>query len=174
MLVERYELDVFTPPCAPGTERFSAIAHLTVDISEALPYLNATLEGALYNPNAQAVTWQHDGHKVVYSALQIAVSNVEDREEAIRLVESEIERVNQTWKLRGEIIPSTYAHQRTTPLEVYKLMPQTNCKDCGDPTCYVFATKLVAGQRELAECPELSSPAYADNLPALEGLLAGP
>ncbi len=47
MLIEHYDLDVFTPPCEPGAERFAAIARLVVDISEALPYLNATLRGAV-------------------------------------------------------------------------------------------------------------------------------
>ena len=46
MLIEHYDLDVFTQPCEPGAERFSAIARLTVDISAVLPYLNATLRGA--------------------------------------------------------------------------------------------------------------------------------
>lgn len=43
MLIEKYDLDVFTPPCEPGAERYSAV--LTVDISGVLPYLNATRRG---------------------------------------------------------------------------------------------------------------------------------
>ena len=42
MLIPAYELEVFTPPCDPGAERFSAVAHLPADIRDALPYLNAT------------------------------------------------------------------------------------------------------------------------------------
>ena len=48
MLIEKYDLEVFTPPCEPGAERFAARARLLVDISEVLPYLNATLRGAVY------------------------------------------------------------------------------------------------------------------------------
>jgi len=47
MLIENYELEVFTPPCDPGAERYAAKAHLTADISEILPYLNATLCSAV-------------------------------------------------------------------------------------------------------------------------------
>lgn len=43
MLIEKYDLEVFTPPCNPGSERCAARARLFVDISEILPYLNATL-----------------------------------------------------------------------------------------------------------------------------------
>ncbi len=56
MLIDNYDLEVSTPPCEPGAERFSATAHLTVDISEILPYLNATLRGAIYHSEANALT----------------------------------------------------------------------------------------------------------------------
>jgi acetyl-CoA decarbonylase/synthase complex subunit gamma len=38
-------------------------------------------------------------------------------------------------------------------LEIYKLLPQTNCKECGYPTCLAFAMKLAAKQVELKDCP---------------------
>ena len=42
-----------------------------------------------------------------------------------------------------------------TGLEIYKLLPQTNCKDCGFPTCLAFAMKLAAKQAELKACPHV-------------------
>jgi acetyl-CoA decarbonylase/synthase complex subunit gamma len=44
-------------------------------------------------------------------------------------------------------------------LEIYKLLPQTNCKDCGFPTCLAFAMKLAAKQAELKDCPHVSEEA---------------
>jgi acetyl-CoA decarbonylase/synthase, CODH/ACS complex subunit gamma len=41
-------------------------------------------------------------------------------------------------------------------IQIYKLLPQTNCKDCGYPTCLAFAMKLAAKQVELADCPHVS------------------
>jgi hypothetical protein len=61
MLIDTYDLDVFTPPCDPGAERYSAIARLTIDISDVLPYLNATLRGAVYHRAANALTWKKGG-----------------------------------------------------------------------------------------------------------------
>ena len=46
-----------------------------------------------------------------------------------------------------------------TGIEIYKLLPQTNCKDCGFPTCLAFAMKLAAKQVELAACPHLGDEA---------------
>lgn len=43
-----------------------------------------------------------------------------------------------------------------TGIQIYKLLPQTNCKECGFPTCLAFAMKLAAKQVELADCPYVS------------------
>ncbi|MCZ7543868.1 MAG: acetyl-CoA decarbonylase/synthase complex subunit gamma [Anaerolineae bacterium] len=46
-----------------------------------------------------------------------------------------------------------------TGIQIYKLLPQTNCKDCGYPTCLAFAMKLAAKQEEPEKCPHLSDEA---------------
>lgn len=48
-----------------------------------------------------------------------------------------------------------------TGLEIYKLLPQTNCKECGFPTCLAFAMKLAAKQAELKACPYVSEASNA-------------
>ncbi|HIP87806.1 MAG TPA: acetyl-CoA decarbonylase/synthase complex subunit gamma, partial [Anaerolineales bacterium] len=48
-----------------------------------------------------------------------------------------------------------------TGLQIYKLLPQTNCKECGFPTCLAFAMKLAAKQAELSACPYVSEEAKA-------------
>ncbi len=48
-----------------------------------------------------------------------------------------------------------------TGIEIFKLLPKTNCGDCGVPTCLAFAMKLAAGQAELASCPHVSADAKA-------------
>jgi acetyl-CoA decarbonylase/synthase complex subunit gamma len=44
-------------------------------------------------------------------------------------------------------------------IQIYKLLPQTNCKECGFPTCLAFAMKLAAKQVDLALCPYVSEDA---------------
>jgi acetyl-CoA decarbonylase/synthase complex subunit gamma len=46
-----------------------------------------------------------------------------------------------------------------TGLQIYKLLPQTNCKECGFPTCLAFAMKLAAKQAELKLCPYVTEEA---------------
>ena len=44
-------------------------------------------------------------------------------------------------------------------IQIYKLLPQTNCKECGFPTCLAFAMKLAAKQADLDKCPYVSDEA---------------
>ncbi len=48
-----------------------------------------------------------------------------------------------------------------TGIEIFKLLPKTNCGACGIPTCLAFAMALAAGKTELAKCPYLSEEARA-------------
>ncbi len=171
MLIDDFDLEVFTPPCEPGAERFAARARLTAPIDEALPYLNATLRGAVYLREANAVTWKKAGHNIAFHAYEIATSNVEDREGAEKELKGLIDLVNRTWERRAEITPDYEKHQRPTPVAVYKLLPQTNCRLCGEGTCFTFALKLTASQRRLAECPQLMTPGFASSLAVLQGMI---
>jgi ArsR family metal-binding transcriptional regulator len=171
MLIERYDLEVFTPPCEPGAERYAAVARTNADISAVLPYLNATLRGAVYHPAAHALTWKKGGHTIAFHADEIATSNVDDRAEAEREIEGLIALVNRTWQRRGEITPNYETHPRPAPMAIFHLLPQTNCKACGDPTCFTFALKLVAGQRRLADCAPLHETPQAEKLAALQKMV---
>lgn len=46
-----------------------------------------------------------------------------------------------------------------TGIQIFKLLPQTNCKECGAPTCLAFAMQLASGKAELDACPYVSDEA---------------
>jgi acetyl-CoA decarbonylase/synthase complex subunit gamma len=46
-------------------------------------------------------------------------------------------------------------------IEIFKLLPKTNCKKCGFPTCLAFAMKLAQGGVEISACPDVSEDAKA-------------
>lgn len=46
-----------------------------------------------------------------------------------------------------------------TGIQIYKLLPKTNCGECGVPTCLAFAMALAAGKAELSACPYVSEEA---------------
>ena len=48
-----------------------------------------------------------------------------------------------------------------TAIEVFKLLPKTNCGKCGVPTCLAFAMKIANKQAELSACPDVSDDAMS-------------
>ena len=62
-------------------------------------------------------------------------------------------------------------------LDIFKLLPKTNCGDCSVPTCLAFAMKLAQGQAELAACPHVSDDAKsalaASAAPPMRGVTVG-
>ncbi len=46
-----------------------------------------------------------------------------------------------------------------TGIQIFKMLPQTNCKECGAATCLAFAMNLAAGKAELDQCPYISDEA---------------
>jgi len=171
MLIDNYDLEVYTPACHPDSENIAARARLTADISEVLPYLNASLQGAVYYPAANALTWKKGGQSFAFHSFEVAISNLEDRNCAEQEIKELVDLVNQTWERRTHITPDTVMHQRPTPMAIYKLLPNTYCKKCGEATCYSFALKLAAAQKKLSDCPLLFEPKYADNLMQLEAII---
>lgn len=171
MLIEHYTVDVFTPPNGTGAEKFTAIARLTTDISEALPYLNATRHGAVYQRTANALFWQKGGHHLTLHATQIAVGNVDDYDVAVGEITELIALINHTWEQRAEINPDYEPRHRPPVMTVYQLLPRTNCRQCGAPTCYAFAIKLAAAQTTLAACAPVFEPHHAQKLTALQAIV---
>ncbi len=167
MLIEDYELELFTPPCAPGTEMWAAIARLKVDISEALPYLNATLPGAVYSHAAKGLTWKKGECSTAFHPYKIAAADFEDRSEADKMIQGLVRTVNRIWEKRGEIEPDFKMHRGPAPMAVFKLLPRTNCRQCGQTTCFTFALKVAAGQQKLEDCPPLLEPEFAGPLAQL-------
>ena len=171
MLIEKYDLEVFTTPCKPGAERFSARARLVANISEVLPYLNATLRGAIYYPHLPALICKITGHNIALRPYEIQISDAADRTTAQQKLDQLIKLINRTWERRDAITPSYEVRHRPTPMEVLELLPKINCKECGEAACFTFALRLVASLTTLDDCPSLFAQEYADQLNALRELV---
>ncbi|MCX7839733.1 MAG: Fe-S cluster protein [Anaerolineae bacterium] len=171
MLVRNYHLEVFAPPCNPGAERWCARAALDNDIGDVLPYLNAVIRNAIYNHAARVLTWRMGGHTIAVRPREIAISNLVDKDAAETEMQRVVGLINRTWEHCAEITPSTETRQRLKPMEVYKLLPATNCTVCGQPTCFTFALKLIAGEVELEQCAPLFTEAHRVKRDKLNAML---
>ncbi|OIP98201.1 MAG: hypothetical protein AUK55_03455 [Syntrophobacteraceae bacterium CG2_30_61_12] len=56
-------------------------------------------------------------------------------------------------------------------VEILKRLPKTNCKECGEPTCMAYASKLMKKDASLDACPPLATPKYATARKTLHDML---
>ena len=61
-----------------------------------------------------------------------------------------------------------------SPIDIYKLLPRTNCKECGEENCMAFATKLMNREVSLEKCPPLFEEKYKDAYQKLWAMLKPP
>ena len=172
MLIQSYRLEIEVSRHSAEEFEYEAIAYLPVDITPVLPYLNATLRSGEYLPEVPAFSWRKGNHKIGFWPDRIAVDQLESRGQANEMIDELVKMANDLWETRAEIQPDTSTRENLQPLEIYRLLPRTNCKKCGESSCLNFALKLAAGQVELRSCdPICSEQECREQLEKLELLL---
>jgi ArsR family metal-binding transcriptional regulator len=81
--------------------------------------------------------------------------------------------VNDAWERRAHIRPSFELRQRPSALEIYKRLPQTNCKACGQATCMAFAWAVWRGEAEPRQCAPVFDGERGDLKEALVTICSG-
>ena len=157
MLLEGYRLEIFNSKCNPGAMAVHCFAHLDQDVTPALPYLNTALGGFEYLRDPPSVTFKVHGKLITVDGRRIAVNALKDEAEARKIVEWLKREINDAWKDRALIVPSVKGAPRPQLIEILKLLPKTNCRQCGEPTCMVFAARLAEGAKGVEACPPLDS-----------------
>jgi ArsR family metal-binding transcriptional regulator len=155
MLLNTYRLEIFNNECMPGATSVQCFAHLDQDIGAALPYLNAVLGGFEYIKDPPSVTFRTQGKLITVHKKKIAINALKNEKEARKIVEWLMREINDVWEKRDEIEPYYEGMPRPKVIEILKLLPKTNCKECGFPTCMVFASLVAEGRRDLSNCTQL-------------------
>jgi ArsR family metal-binding transcriptional regulator len=157
MLLKGYRKEVVRPECRPEAQSVQCIAHLHEDIAEVIPYLNAVLGGFQYLKDPPSVSFKVHGKLIAVHPDKICVNALKDEGEGDKIIEWLKQEINEIWERRGEIQPRFEAAQKPKVFEILKLLPKTNCRECGQPTCMVFATQVAEGGRGPEDCPPLST-----------------
>jgi ArsR family metal-binding transcriptional regulator len=171
-LLNRYEI-VSVLPCLADTAKIRVIADLDADITEALPYVNAVLKRAVFNPEAGTLTVVRAGMCFSVRARRIAGAKLRDLDHAREELEWWLALINDTWERRATITPSFERGQPLSAIQIFKGLPATNCKVCGEATCLAFAAKLLAEKASVLCCAPLFTPEWRGKRVGLLELLEG-
>ncbi len=160
-----------TLPCLAEPGKIIVIGRPNRPLDEVLPYL-ATLPGIIaYNPDAHTLTFRRPaGFMTLYSD-RVYITQVSNADEGLELLAALKDAVNATWDNRQQLMAVMAARHAPRPLDVWSLLPQTNCRQCGEATCIAFAVGLLQQKRDVSECPPLrADDALTDRRAALEAM----
>lgn len=155
MLLKSYTTEIFNNECMPGAMSVQCFAHLNEDVGEAIPYLNTSLGGHSFIPHPPSVTFKVHGKLITVHSKKIAINALKDEREATQIVEWLVREINSVWENRHEVEPSFESVPRPKVIEILKLLPKSNCRECGQATCMVFASLMANGIKGSEDCPTL-------------------
>ena len=155
MLLKGYRKEIFRPGCNPQFQSLHCIAHLDQDVNEVLPFLNSVLGGHQYLKDPPALTLKVHGKLITLHPREIAINALKNEGEADKILEWLKQEINETWRKRYTIEPSFETPDQPRIFEILKLLPRTNCGECGQATCMVFASLVAQGVKGAVDCPPL-------------------
>jgi len=161
-----------TLPCLAEPGKIIVVGHPSQPLVNVIPYLATLPDVIAYNPTTCTVTFRRQHGFMTLYPDKVYITQVKDVEEGLKLLEALTDAINATWVHRTELVAVTVARRAPRFLDIWTLLPQTNCKQCGEATCLAFTAALLQHKRLLSECPVLvSDPAFNDRQATLETML---
>jgi len=159
--ISGFNMKIFRPEYNPNFQSVHCIAHLESDIRQVLPYLNTALGGSTHTQDPPSLTFKVHGKLITVHSQRIAINALKDEEEADKILRWMTQEINDTWENRAQIKPSFQGISQPQVLEILKLLPRNNCRQCGQVTCMVFSLLVADGVKGRKDCPGLSNPSRA-------------
>lgn len=158
---------MFFGPCMADEKRVRLTAHLTGDLTAVLPYINSTMPRACFNAGPGTLSFMEGARMVTLYSRRIAIGKADNLIDSWSTLEKIRLLVNRTWAQRETITPLYVQRFKPPALEIYKRLPRTNCRECGEQTCMAFAVSLWQGEAVPSQC----RPIFADKHAALRAAL---
>ncbi|UCH43828.1 MAG: hypothetical protein JSW16_04640 [Dehalococcoidales bacterium] len=157
-LITEYRCELVANPHSHGSGRYGIRVMLTNDISTVFPYLNAVLDGTWYDHENSIFIGMVRRYRCAFRPHEIQVAANADPTTMPLIVSEVVSQVNQVWEERDGIEPSFTERKLPPVYHIFRLLPRTNCKQCGYTTCLAFAADLRDDKVLLQQCPPLSRP----------------
>lgn len=138
--------------------KFGARLEVDNDLSLLFPYVNSSIKGSLYFGNPERVQFLFGGVQCTLYSYEIIAAAFQDQEHALDFGELLMNFLNDLYDRKDSIAPNYRKVRTLSPLEVYKILPRTNCGECGLPSCLAFAGALSKGKASVNQCPGIARP----------------
>jgi ArsR family metal-binding transcriptional regulator len=173
MLIEGYsDFSMEAPGCSPGTVMYRADFKLDGDVTPLFPYIKAAIKDAVCYDTPHHIQFVLDGYRCALYTDKAVAASFENRAQAVEFIQRLIDFLNDLDARRDSIEPDHTMFKAIPVLDVYKLLPRTNCAECGFPSCMAFAMTLGQGEATCDLCPALNDPTN-ENAAKLRALIDG-
>jgi len=155
MLLDGFTLQTMLPECDNRADTVNAVVDLTDDVSEVMPYLASVVGVCNYDDRTKVLMFNREGRRVVIYPRRITITRLQDRQEATRVADELKDLINTTYENKQSVVPCYRKGGEVKVLDVLRLLPGTNCRQCGQPTCTAFAAKLARRETTIGKCAPL-------------------
>ncbi|WP_292386972.1 (Fe-S)-binding protein [Methanosarcina sp. UBA5] len=156
-------------PCIADSTKFRVVANMSPPLGGILKILEPIFPRGNYSDKKDSLIIQKgEIITTIYGSGKVVMRMVKNEDEAREELENLKNIINET--INKGVTPPPREKVRVELMELYKYLPQTNCRECGEQGCYSFAIRLMAGQITLDKCTQLKEPDYATNREHLEFL----
>ncbi len=141
-----------------GNSCYSAKFELGFNITTLFPYLNAEVNGSQFYTKPDYIKFMHNDHLCILYPHEGAFTPVENHADAAYFLRILLELIRSIAQ-RANGIPPDYRQCRSiSALDIFRLLPGTNCQECGFSTCLAFAASLSRQKTSQIKCPHLPNP----------------
>lgn len=129
---------------------------LDQDVSGLFPYINGALDEAICYEQPLHVRFLLDGYRcLLYPGLTVAYF-FESKLKVQQFVDHLIAFLNDLESRKNTITPNHEKVKRIPVMDILKILPKSNCRECGYLTCMAFAAALTQGKTISDKCPSLA------------------
>lgn len=148
------------PPrsCLGVEENLCAHFRLMADVSPLFPYINSVTPAAAYFDKPLFIRFILDEVLVGLHPHHGVAAPFTDREQALEFLERLLVFLNDIYRRREALAPNHKKWKPVAVLDIFRLLPRTNCQTCGFATCLAFAAALSQQQVSPTACPALARP----------------
>jgi DNA-binding CsgD family transcriptional regulator/ArsR family metal-binding transcriptional regulator len=145
-------------PGAKGMGTVMASFMFKQNVAFLFPYINSVAQYCEFHANLGLVRMELEGiHCVIYPDKCI-LSPLDDHDHAVAFAGRLIEFLNSVMGKKNEILPKSRSFEQAPVTKIIKILPGTNCGECGFKTCMAFAAMLSKQRAQPQACPYLVRP----------------
>jgi ArsR family metal-binding transcriptional regulator len=151
--MQALKTELFTAKCTVNSTDVHVRVVFDRDLSDLLPYLNATQKQAQYLPQVPHIKFKMEGHWVTVSGVEACAYSFEDEDAGREGGRELASLLGQVEASRDSIEPDETAFEPPSVLAILKELPnEAGCRECGHPSCMALAAAVARGEAVVEDC----------------------